>query len=270
MIIFAATPIGNLADHSPRLVEAIGRADVIVAEDTRSAKSLFGALGLHPHQPIRAMHEHNEREVVDELIAQARTQDILVLTDAGTPGISDPGYVIASRAHAAGVPVSVIPGPSAVIVALIASGLPTDRFCFEGFVPKKGRQEFLAQLATERRTMVFFESPHRLGQTLAEMADAWGGDRRACVCRELTKKFEQVRQDTLAVLAEEFSEGARGEITLVVAGAPSAEVSVDEALRMVAGLVEAGAKVTDATRDVASSTGLSKRILYDAWAKRDA
>lgn len=270
MIILAATPIGHLGDHSPRLVDALQKADLIVAEDTRKAKALVGALGLSVHQPIRAMHEHNERDIVDDVVAQARTKDVVVLTDAGVPGISDPGYVIASRAHDEGVRVSIIPGPSAVISALAVSGLPTDRFCFEGFIPKKGRRELFSALAGEKRTMVFFESPHRLPDTLALMREVWGGERLATVCRELTKMFEEVKRGSLDELIDWCGDGVKGEITLVVSGSPGEMVSLDQALQRMALRVATGVRAADAAKAVAAETGLSKRNLYDAWSRREA
>lgn len=270
MIILAATPIGNLGDHSARLVDALQRADLIVAEDTRKAKTLVGALGISLHQPIRAMHEHNERDIVDEVLSLARAKDVLVLTDAGMPGISDPGYVIASKAHDAGVRVSVIPGPSAVISALAVSGLPTDRFCFEGFLPKKGRRELFATLSAEKRTMVFFESPHRLHDTLSHMREVWGGGRRATVCRELTKLFEEVRRGTLDELVAWSEGGVKGEITVVVEGSTGVWVSLDDALQMVAERVESGVRAAEAAKEVAAETGLLKRDIYDAWSRREA
>ena len=270
MIILAATPIGNLGDHSPRLIDALSTADIIVAEDTRKAKTLLGALGVTPHQPIKAMHEHNERQVVEDIVVLAKTRDVVVLTDAGMPGISDPGYVIATKAHDEGVRVSVIPGPSAVISALAVSGLPTDRFSFDGFIPKKGRKEFFANVAAEKRTMVFFESPHRLADTLEVMADVFGPSRRATVCRELTKMFEEVRRGTISELIAWCEGGVKGEITLVVDGHKGTAVTFDEALEQVALLVGEGAKTTEAAKQVASETGLSKRELYEAWSRREA
>lgn len=270
MIILAATPIGNLNDHSPRLIETLANAHVIVAEDTRKAKTLLGALGVRLHQPIVAMHEHNEREIVDDIISQAKTRDVVVLTDAGMPGISDPGYVIANRAHDEGVPVSVIPGPSAVISALAVSGLPTDRFSFDGFIPKKGRQEFFRQLAHEKRTMVFFDSPHRLADSLADMVEVFGPSRRATVCRELTKLFEEVRRGTVSDLLDWCKGGVKGEITLVVEGHRGETATLEEGLRLVAELIGQGEKTTEATKQVAAQTGLSKRELYEAWSTREA
>jgi 16S rRNA (cytidine1402-2'-O)-methyltransferase len=270
VIILAASPIGNLGDHSPRLIDALTSAHMIVAEDTRKAKTLLSALGVTPHQPIKAMHEHNERQIVDDIVDLAKTRDVVVLTDAGMPGISDPGYVIVTRAHDVGVKVSVIPGPSAVISALAVSGLPTDRFSFDGFIPKKGRKEFFATLASEKRTMVFFESPHRLADTLQVMAEVLGPSRRATVCRELTKMFEEVRRGTLTELIEWCEGGVKGEITLVVEGQKGTAVSLDDALEQVAALVAGGKKTTEAAKQVASETGLSKRELYEAWSRREA
>lgn len=270
MIILAATPIGNLGDHSPRLISALGTAHMIVAEDTRKAKTLLGALGITPHQPIKAMHEHNERHIVDDVVELAKTRDIVVLTDAGMPGISDPGYVIAAKAHDEGVKVSVIPGPSAVISALAVSGLPTDRFSFDGFIPKKGRKEFLSSLVADKRTMVFFESPHRLADTLRLMAEVFGPSRRATVCRELTKMFEEVRRGTLSELIDWCEGGVKGEITLVVEGQRGIAITLDEALERVGVLVGEGKKTTDAAKQVASETGVSKRELYEAWSRREA
>jgi 16S rRNA (cytidine1402-2'-O)-methyltransferase len=270
VIILAATPIGNLGDHSQRLIDALNTADMIVAEDTRKAKTLLSALGVTVHQPIKAMHEHNERQIVDDIIEMAKTRNVVVLTDAGMPGISDPGYVIATKAHDEGVKVSVIPGPSAVISALAVSGLPTDRFSFDGFIPKKGRKEFLTHLAAEKRTMVFFESPHRLADTLQVMSDVFGPTRRATVCRELTKMFEEVRRGTVSELLEWCEGGVKGEITLVVEGHKGSTITVDDALEQVASLVAEGKKTTDATKQVAVATGLSKRELYEAWSRREA
>jgi len=270
VIIIAATPIGNLRDHSPRLIEALEKADLIVAEDTRKAKTLLTALGVKARHPIRAMHDHNERAIVDDIVSQGRHGDVVVLTDAGMPGISDPGYVVASKAHDEGVTVSVIPGPSAVISALAVSGLPTDRFSFEGFIPKKGRQELFDSLAHETRTMVFFDAPQRLADSLTAMAQALGEERRVTVCRELTKMFEEVIRGSLRDLIAWSANGVKGEITLVVEGTRGPSIGFDDALKRVGEKVAAGQKVTDAARTVAQETGYPKRELYDAWSKSDA
>ena len=264
MILLAATPIGNLGDASRRLVEALQTATVIVAEDTRTASHLMRALGIENRPRLMPLHEHNEREKSAELVELARETDVLVLTDAGMPGISDPGFVLVETAIAAGVPVSALPGPSAVLTALVLSGLPTDRFVFEGFLPRKGRAAALRALAAEPRTIVVFEAPHRIAAALADARDALGPDRRAAVCRELTKKFEEVARGTLAELAEQFSEGARGEIVLVIEGAPSRSGDLPTALAEVASRVRAGERLKDAAAEVAAATGLGKRELYEA------
>ena len=264
MILLAATPIGNLGDASQRLIEALQSTSVVVAEDTRTAVHLLRALGIENRPRLMPLHEHNEREKSAELVELARETDVLVLTDAGMPGISDPGFVLVETAIAAGVEVTALPGPSAVLTALVLSGLPTDRFVFEGFLPRKGRAAALRALASEPRTIVVFEAPHRLAAALADARDALGPDRRAAVCRELTKKFEQVARGTLAELAEQFAEGARGEIVLVIEGAPARSGDLPSALAEVASRVEAGERWKDAAAEVAAATGLGTRELYEA------
>ena len=191
MIVLAATPIGNLGDASPRLVEALRTAPVVAAEDTRTTMRLLAALGIDERPRLIALHDHNERERSGDLVELAREADVLVLSDAGMPTVSDPGYHLVEAAIAAGVGVTVIPGPSAVVTALAVSGLPTDRFSFEGFLPRRPgeRRSTFASLVGERRTMVFFESPQRLAESLAAAAETFGAERRAAVCRELTKKL---------------------------------------------------------------------------------
>ena len=268
MLILAATPIGNLGDASPRLVEALGAAPVIAAEDTRTAQHLMRALGVEARPRLVALHEHNERAVAAELVEVAREADVLVLTDAGMPAVSDPGFVVVEAAIAAGVGVTCIPGPSAVLTALAVSGLPTDRFVFEGFLPRKPgeRARALAELTTERRTMVFFEAPHRTAATLAAMAEAFGDERPAAVCRELTKTYEEVRRGTISELATWAGEGVLGEVTIVVAGASAADRLVDlpTALARVDALVADGIRRKDACRQIAGQTGRSAKELYDA------
>ena len=264
MIILAATPIGNLGDASRRLTEALENAEVIAAEDTRTTVQLLRALGVGNRPRLVALHEHNEDARAVELVELAREHDVLVLSDAGMPTVSDPGYPLVAAAVAAGVTVTAIPGPSAVVTALAVSGLPTDRFCFEGFLPRKGRLAALRTLAAEPRTLVFFESPHRIAAALADAAEAFGADRRAAVCRELTKLHEEVVRGGLAELAERFAEGARGEIVLVVAGAAPEPVSLDDALERVRRLTASGARLKEATAAVAEATGLSRRVLYEA------
>lgn len=264
MIILAATPIGNLGDASPRLVEALESATVIAAEDTRTTGQLIRLLGVTNRPELVSLHEHNERDRAVSLIDRAASEDVLVLSDAGMPTVSDPGYILVAAAVSAGVRVSAIPGPSAVITALAVSGLPSDRFTFEGFVPRKDsdRRSVLQALVTEPRTMVFFESAARITKTLTVMAEVFGEDRRAALCRELTKKFEEVKHDTVAGLAAWSAAGLKGEIVLVVEGASAQLTSRSEALQLVRAAVASGARLKDAARDVASLTGLSARELY--------
>ena len=264
MIILGATPIGNLGDASRRLVEALENAEVVAAEDTRTTIHLMRALGVENRPRLIALHEHNELEKSAEIVELAREGDVLVLTDAGMPAVSDPGFVLVQAAIAAGVTVTAIPGPSAVLTALAVSGLPTDRFSFEGFLPRKGRVAYFAALAREPRTMIFFESPNRLPAALADLSTALGADRRAVVARELTKLHEEVRRGTAAELAEYFAEGARGEIVLVVEGAAPATADLATGLAQVQALVVAGARLKEATTEVAEQTGLSRRELYEA------
>ena len=266
MIILGATPIGNLGDASRRLVEALGSAEVIAAEDTRTTIQLLRALGIENRPRLVALHEHNEREVAERLVGEAREADLLVLTDAGMPTVSDPGYALVATAARLDVPVTVLPGPSAPLAALAVSGLPTDRFCFEGFLPRKDgeRRSALAALAEERRTMIFFESPHRLADSLAAAAEVLGAERRAVVARELTKLHEEVRRGTLAELSVWAEGGVKGEICLVVAGAEEKVVDLAEGLARVQRLVAEGHRLKDAARTVAETTGLSSRDLYEA------
>ena len=266
MIILAATPIGNLGDASARLVELLGSATVVAAEDTRVTQRLLAGLGVENRPRLIALHEHNERDRAAELVELARDQDVVVLSDAGMPTVSDPGFPLVEAAAAAGVSVTVVPGPSAVLSALAVSGLPTDRFTFEGFLPRKHgeRTSSLRALAAEQRTMLFFESPNRLAASLADLADVFGADRRAVVCRELTKLHEETRRGTLEELAAWAANGVRGEIVVVVAGAPAREADPATALEQVLALVADGTRLKDAAAEVAEATGLSRRDLYQA------
>jgi 16S rRNA (cytidine1402-2'-O)-methyltransferase len=264
VIILGATPIGNLGDASRRLIEALGSATVIASEDTRTTTHLLRALGIEHRPRLIPLHEHNELERAAELVELARESDVLVLSDAGMPTVSDPGYRLVAAAAAAGVTVTALPGPSAVITALALSGLPTDRFAFEGFVPRKGRKPWAAGLAREPRTLVLFESPVRLPATLADLAEAFGPDRRAAVCRELTKMYEEVARGTLAELAARFADGARGEIVIVIEGAAPASADLPTATARVLELVAAGIRLKDAAAEVADATGLGRRELYEA------
>ncbi len=266
MIILAATPIGNLGDVSRRLVEVLENADVIAAEDTRTAQRLLRALEIANRPPLIALHDHNERQRAAELAARADSADVVVLSDAGMPTVSDPGYALVVEAVRQGVTVTAVPGPSAVLTALAVSGLPTDRFAFEGFLPRKGgdRRQALAALAAEPRTLVFFESPSRLAASLEDMAGAFGAERRAAVCRELTKLHEEVRRGPLSALVAWAADGVRGEIVVVVEGAAAPEVSAEDALAQVMRLVETGVRLKDACAEVAALSGRSARELYQA------
>ncbi|MDY7542980.1 MULTISPECIES: 16S rRNA (cytidine(1402)-2'-O)-methyltransferase [unclassified Cryobacterium] len=266
MIILAATPIGNLGDVSRRLVEALTTATVIAAEDTRVTVHLLKALGIENRPQLISLHDHNERVKAAELVELARDTDLLVLSDAGMPTVSDPGFHLVDAAVAAGVTVTVLPGPSAVLTALAVSGLPTDRFTFEGFLPRKhgDRMSALLEVADERRTMVFFESPNRLAASLVDLAEVLGADRRVVVCRELTKFFEEVKRGTAAELAEWAAAGVKGEIAIVVAGAEKRVLDLATGVAEVLALVAAGARLKEAAADVSAVSGLGKRDLYEA------
>lgn len=269
MIVLAATPIGNLGDASRRLVEALENAETVVAEDTRVAIGLMRGLGVENRPRLLAMHEHNEASRAAEIVGLAAETDVLVLSDAGMPTVSDPGFALVQAAIEAEVAVTVLPGPSAVLAALALSGLPTDRFAFEGFLPRKGRAKTLAPLASETRTLVFFESPHRIASSLVDLAAAFGAGRRAAVCRELTKLHEEVARGTLTELAERFADGARGEICVVIEGAVPASIGLAEGVERVLTLVGGGVRLKDAAAEVAELTGLGRRELYEgALARR--
>src|SRR3954451_5314531 len=269
-VILAATPIGDPQAAPARLVRLVAEADVVAAEDTRRLRRLAAALGVRPRGRVVSYHEHNERERAAELVAAAvEGATVLVLTDAGMPSVSDPGLRVVRAAVEAGVRVTAVPGPSAVLTALALSGLATDRFCFEGFLSRKPgeRRRALEALAGERRTMVFFEAPHRVAATLADMAAVLGPDRQAALCRELTKTYEEVRREPLGALAAGAAEGVLGEITLVVAGAPAAVVpDVSELVPAVLDRVAAGERLKEAAAAVAAAAGASKRELYNAAA----
>lgn len=272
-LIVAAAPIGCLDDASPRLAEALTRAQIIAAEDTRRLRRLAAGLGVTLTARIVSYYDAIEQDRAAELAGELTAgRDVLLVTDAGLPGVSDPGYRLVTAAVAAGARVTALPGPSAVTAALAVSGLPSDRFCFEGFPPRRAgeRARRLAGLAVQPRTMVFFESPRRLAATLRELAAAFGDGRRAAVCRELTKTHEEVRRGTLAELAAWADAGVRGEITLVVAGAAARKAGQAEqqdltaAADEVAVRVAAGATRKDAAAAVAAEFGLRKRAVYDA------
>lgn len=267
VIVLGATPIGNLSDASPRLREMMATADIIAAEDTRNFHHLAHALGIKITAKVMSLHEHNEAHKLSEVIdLAAQGATILVVSDAGMPAVSDPGYPLVAAALSAGIRVTAVPGPSAVLTALSLSGLPTGRFTFEGFLPRKAgeRRKRLDSLLTEERTMVFFEAPHRLADFLEAAVQAFGEDRQAAVARELTKKFEEVRRDSLGSLLQWAQEGVRGEIVVVIHGAEEAEpATVEELLPKVAQLVEQGTRMKQAVAEVAEKFGVKKRDLYE-------
>lgn len=265
VLLLAATPIGNLADASRRLIESLGSVQLVAAEDTRSTQRLLAGLGIEHRPRLVAVHEHNEADVAPSIVDRARDEDVLVLTDAGMPTVSDPGYRLVQAAIAAAVPVTCLPGPSAVLTALALSGLPTDRFAFDGFLPRKRgeRVAMLASLADEPRTIVLFEAPHRLADALADVAETLG-DRRVAVCRELTKRFEEVRRGTAAELEPWAREGVKGEIVLVIAGHVPEPASLDDAVADVLERTEAGERLKGAVAAVAAATGRGRNELYEA------
>jgi 16S rRNA (cytidine1402-2'-O)-methyltransferase len=268
-LVLGGAPLGQPGDVGPRLRQAMASADVLAVEDTRRLHRLAQDLGVELSGRIVTFHESVERARLPGLLA-ALTEGatVLLLTDAGMPSVSDPGYTLVRAAIEAGVEVTSVPGPSAVTTALAVSGLPCDRFCFEGFLPRKAgeRRGRLAGLADERRTMVFFESPHRLADALADAAAALGPDRAAAVCRELTKTHEEIRRGPLSELAAWAADGVRGEITVVVAGATPApvELGAAELAAAVAAEEAAGASRKEAIRAVVVRTGLPRRTVYDA------
>lgn len=268
-LVLAATPIGDVEDASPRLRRLLVEAEVVAAEDTRRLLALAGRLDLKVAGRIVSYHEHNETARADELLDVVEGGGtVLVVTDAGMPTVSDPGYRVVTRAVERGLRVTAAPGPSAVLTALAVSGLATDRFCFEGFPPRKPgeRSRMLAELAEERRTMVFFESPHRVHDTLAAMAVAFGEDRPAAVCRELTKTYEEVLRGPLVELAARAAaEQLRGEISIVVSGAAAqAPPEAGDLVPEVLAAVDAGTRLKEAVAAVAQRAGVPKRDLYEA------
>ncbi|MCV7231100.1 16S rRNA (cytidine(1402)-2'-O)-methyltransferase [Mycobacterium branderi] len=265
-LLLGATPLGRPSDSSSRLVEALATADVVAAEDTRRVRTLAKALDVHIAGKVISMFDANEAArvplLLDEIAAGAT---VLVVTDAGMPLISDPGHRLVVACLDAGLPVHCLPGPSAVTAALAVSGLPSDKFCFEGFAPRKqsARRTWLASLAQEQRTCVFFESPRRLPACLRDAVDQLGGSRRAAVCRELTKVHEEVVRGTLEELSKWAADGVLGEITVVLAGAtPSADLPA--LVAEVNSLVRQGVRVKDGCAQVAAGTPVSRRELYDA------
>jgi 16S rRNA (cytidine1402-2'-O)-methyltransferase len=268
-LILAATPIGNPADASERLRDALATADVVAAEDTRRLRRLAAALDVAVAGRVVSFYDAVEQARSEELLTAVRAgQSVLVVTDAGTPVVSDPGYRLVVAAVTEGLSVISLPGPSAVLAAIAVSGLPADRWCFEGFLPRKQgeRRRRLAVLAGEQRTLVFFEAPHRLAAMLGDLVALFGSDRRAVVCRELTKTHEEVRRGTLAELATWARSGVRGEITLVVHGAPDepTQTNAEELAVLVRDRMTSGMSRRDAVDVVAAERGLSRREVYAA------
>jgi 16S rRNA (cytidine1402-2'-O)-methyltransferase len=273
VLVLAATPIGNLADASPRLLAELRTADVIAAEDTRRLARLLDRLGVKTDARVVSYFEGNEARRTPSLIDElAAGQHVLLVTDAGMPSVSDPGYRLVTAAIEGGFPVTAIPGASAVLVALAVSGLPVDRFCFEGFLPRKGgdRTRRLAELAGEPRTMVFFEAPHRTAASLTAMAECFGLDRRGVVCRELTKIHEEIRRGPLAELASwAAASEVRGEVAIVVAGRSSPKADLSSGVAEVRALVRGGTKLKQAVTTVAQASGLAKNLLYEQALRND-
>lgn len=269
-LVLAGTPLGNPLDASARLRSALESVDVIAAEDTRRLKRLARDLRITLTARVVSYYDAVELDRLPDLVAALQAQrSVLLVTDAGMPSVSDPGYRLVDACFNAGIPVTCLPGPSAVTVALALSGLRCDRFCFEGFLPRKHgeRARALAVLATEQRTMVFFEAPHRLAVMLAAALEAFGPDREAAVCRELTKTYEEVRRASLGELLAWAQEGVRGEITVVISGASAqTETPTDEALAaLVTERVAAGTTKKDAIAEVAGLTGAARRVVYEAF-----
>jgi 16S rRNA (cytidine1402-2'-O)-methyltransferase len=273
-VVLAATPLGNPGDASARLIAALGEADIVAAEDTRRARRLASDLGVTITGRVVSFYDAVERERSEELADAAESGSVvLVITDAGMPAVSDPGFRLVALAADRHIPVTALPGPSAVLTALALSGLPVDRFCFEGFLPRKSgeRRSRIDELVAEPRTMIFFEAPHRLAATLEALADVLGSERSAAVCRELTKTYEEVRHGSLGDLAVWAADGVRGEITIVVGGASPDEVRHAQGLSGPGDWVAAvrareagGTPRKEAIADVARQAGVPKRDVYDA------
>jgi 16S rRNA (cytidine1402-2'-O)-methyltransferase len=268
LLVLAATPIGNAGDASPRLRAALSEAEVIAAEDTRRLRRLLERLEVSTSARIVSYFEGNEAARTAELVrVLADGAKVVLVTDAGMPSVSDPGYRLVAAATERDIPVTAIPGPSAALTALALSGLPVMRFCFEGFLPRKAGQRTrrLAELTGEPRTMIFFEAPHRTADTLAALAETFGAERRAAACRELTKTYEEVRRGTLAdLVAWANTTEVRGEVTLVVAGASlPGSADMPDAVEAVLALTRSGTKLKPAVAEIAQRTGLGKNLLYE-------
>ncbi|QLY32543.1 16S rRNA (cytidine(1402)-2'-O)-methyltransferase [Nocardia huaxiensis] len=266
-LVLAATPMGDIGDASQRLRDGLATAEVVAAEDTRRTRSLAKAMGVEIGGRVVSFYDHVETARIPMLLEEIENgHTVLLVTDAGMPSVSDPGYRMVAACVEKDLPVTCLPGPSAVTTALALSGLPVERFCFDGFPPRKSgqRKEWLKTLAAEPRACVFFEAPHRLAACLADAVEVLGADRRAAVCRELTKTYEEVVRGTLAELAAWAVEGARGEITVVLEGAQPVSADPEDLVDRVEGLVDKGMRLKDACAEVAAATGASRKELYDA------
>ncbi|MBF6321793.1 16S rRNA (cytidine(1402)-2'-O)-methyltransferase [Nocardia cyriacigeorgica] len=266
-LVLAATPMGDIGDASQRLREALATADVVAAEDTRRTRSLAKALGIEIGGRVVSFYDHVETARIPALLEEIESgKTVLLVTDAGMPSVSDPGYRLVAAAVERELPVTCLPGPSAVTTALALSGLPVERFCFDGFPPRKSgqRREWLRTLVAEPRACVFFEAPHRLAVCLADAVEVLGPERRAAVCRELTKTYEEVVRGTLADLAAWAVDGARGEITVVVEGAQPSAAEPADLVAEVEARVDEGVRLKEACAEIASTTGVSRKELYDA------
>lgn len=265
-LVLVATPIGNLGDMTPRSVEELARANSVACEDTRRTGSLFAHFGIS-HDPFIVCNEHTERAAAEEICRRIEAgQTVALVSDAGTPAVSDPGQRVVEAVIAAGLPVRSLPGPSAVLVALTASGLITSRFCFDGFLPRKGadRTRRVTELVSERRTTVLFEAPHRLVRTVEELAEAIGPDRSVVLARELTKRYEEIWRGTLAeAVAHVSAVDPRGEYVIVLAGAPEVEPTEDQLVAALQRELDNGATHRDAVSAVVEMTGAKKRQVYD-------
>lgn len=269
-ILLAATPIGESADASPRLIRALGEAEVVAAEDTRRLLALAARLEVRINGKLMSLHDHNEADKAERIVDLAEGgARVLLVSDAGMPTVSDPGFRVVRTAVDRGVPVSALPGPSAPVTALAVSGLPSDRFSFEGFLPRKEGEAraYLAELADDPHTLIFFESPKRLNDTLRRMAEAFGGDRRGVVCRELTKTHEEVLRGDLDSLVKQTEGEVLGEITIVIAGHRGSG-NADDHVGAVLALAAEGMRLKDAAAEVAQATGLRKNELYKAALRR--
>jgi len=270
MIYLCATPIGNLEDITQRAVRILTECDAVYAEDTRRTLVLLNHLGIK--KPVFSCHEHNERPKAKEIVARsAAGETIAVVSDAGMPGISDPGAAVVAAAIESGEPFTVLPGPSAALTAAVLSGLDCGRFVFEGFLPreKREREARIEALSEESRTAILYESPFRLGNTLRELSERLGRERRAAVCRELTKIYEECVRGTLEELAERFSEGTKGECVIVLAGAQPGEEEADleRMLMQMERAVRAGERAKDAAKRLAKG-GITPSALYNEYLRR--